>query len=510
MTPKREPLLLGIDLGTTAVKAAAYTPNGEIVGRGTSAYELRTVADSVEVNPATYWQAIVDSIRQVTASDSVDASQVQALSLSCQGETLLPLGPGNEPLRDAIVWLDSRATLEAAELSERFTSRDFYTVTGQPSMVPTWPAAKLLWLARHEPAVFAKTAKFALLEDYILHRLTGELVTEGSLATSTCYWDFRTKQWWSDMLGAIGVDIDQLPILVEPGTQIGGLIPAAAADLGLPVGTPVCAGALDQACGAIGAGNIAPGRLSENTGAAVALCSTVDSPTLDPAGRIPCHYHAMPDRYMLHTFTSGGVILQWFRDQLAGPEVAEAGTSGIAVYDVLDREAGNIEPGCSGLVAIPHFQGAMPPDSNPEARGAFVGLTLSHTRAHLLRAVMESVIYVIRRNVEVFSEVQDLPPSSIWSLGGGANSPLWKQMEADVLQLPVTTTQDHDAACLGAAMLAGAGTGTFTDVSQAAESMVRVGKVYEPNAHLQGVYDDAYSRFRAVTAALWPSAQGEI
>lgn len=508
MNRNREPLLLGVDLGTTAVKAAAYTFTGELAGRGSSEYELKTVADTVEVNAATYWRAIVDSIRQVVA-ESVDGPQIQALSLSCQGETLLPLSRTREPLRDAVVWLDSRAARESGQLASQFDTSHFYKVTGQPSMLPTWPAAKLRWLADHEREIFDNTSKFVLLEDYILYRLTGELVTEGSLATSTGYWNFRTKQWWPEMLAAIGVEAGQLPKLVEPGTHIGGLTPGAAGELGLPAGIAVCAGALDQACGAMGAGNVAPGRLSENTGAAVALCSTVDSPTLDPAGRVPCHYHGMPDRYMLHTFTSGGVILQWFRDQLAGVETAEAVATGTAIYDILDREAASIDPGCNGLIAIPHFQGAMAPDSNPEARGAFVGLTLGHTRAHLLRAVMESVIFVIRRNFEVFGEVQSSPPTGIWSLGGGAKSRLWKQMEADALQVPVATTQDHDAACLGAAMLAGTGIGVFQDIGEAAESMVRAGTVYEPDAGLKGVYDDAYCQFRRVTETLWPSGQEE-
>lgn len=505
MTRRRDPLLLGVDLGTTAVKAVAYRPGGSIAGHGLSEYELTTVADAVEVSPSTYWKALTESVHQVLAAPGIAAEAIAALAISCQGETLLPIGAQDEPLRDAIVWLDSRATEESDELDGLLGGRHFYEVTGQPSMLPTWPAAKVRWLALHEPAVFEATKKFLMLEDYVILKMTGELVTEGSLATSTCYWDFQKRQWWPEMLGALGIEATQLPSLVEPGTRIGGLLPSVADELGLAPGVAVCTGALDQACGAIGAGNVQPGRLSENTGAAVALCSTVDSPTLDPEMRIPCHYHGIPDRYMLHTFTSGGVILQWFRDQLAGVELAEAKARDVDVYDILNREAARIPAGCDGLVAIPHFQGAMAPESNPDARGAFVGLTLAHTRGHLLRSVMESVVYVIRRNVEVFGDVQGSPPSGIWSLGGGARSPLWKQMEADALQVPVTTAQHHDAACLGAAMLAGIGIGIYKDVVEAADKMVRVGAVYTPDPVLKQVYDDSYGRFRAVYEALWPS-----
>jgi sugar (pentulose or hexulose) kinase len=262
-------------------------------------------------------------------------------------------------------------------------------------------------------------------------------------------------------------------------------------------------GALDQACGAIGVGNVMPGRLSENTGAAVALCATLDGPTLDPEQRIPCHYHGIPDHYMLHTFTSGGIVLQWFRDQLGDAERATARNLGIDAYELLSLEAKTVAPGCDGLLALPHFQGAMAPDSNSLAKGAFVGLTLTHTRAHLVRAVLESVAYVIRRNVEVFDDLQ-AAPNGIWSLGGGAKSPVWKQIEADVLQLPVIAAANHDAATLGAAVLAGVATGQYADVKEAASQMVPVGTTYKPNPSMRDVYDEGYGHYQATYEALCP------
>jgi sugar (pentulose or hexulose) kinase len=265
----------------------------------------------------------------------------------------------------------------------------------------------------------------------------------------------------------------------------------------------VCAGALDQACGVIGVGNIVPGRLSENTGAAVALCATIDAPTLDPKQRIPCHYHGIPDLYMLHTFTSGGIVLQWFRDQLGDAERAKARDLGVDAYELLSQEAATIAPGCDGLLALPHFQGAMAPDSNSRARGAFIGLTLNHSRAHLVRAVLESVVYVIRRNVEVFSELQSAP-TGVWALGGGAKSAVWKQIEADALQLPITVAGNHDAATLGAAVLAGVATGRYSDVAEAVDQMVPAGTTYEPDPSLRAVYDEGYERYQATYEALCP------
>jgi sugar (pentulose or hexulose) kinase len=497
-------LLLGIDLGTTAVKSAVYDQEGGLVGIGSQEYDLLTGPNGVvEVAVDTVWQAVVVSVHDALAAPAVVPEQITALALSCQGETQLSLGRDDEPLGNAIVWLDSRAATEAQELGATFDPRIFYEVTGQPELVATWPAAKLRWLARHEPATFERTAKFALLEDYVILRMTGEFVTEGSLATSTCYWDFRSKLWWPQMLDELGVAVETLPAILEPGTQVGLLLPAVADELGLPRATSVCTGALDQACGAIGVGNVRPGRLSENTGAAVALCATLDGPALDPKRRIPCHYHGIPDHYMLHTFTSGGIVLQWFRDQLGDAEQATARNLGVDAYELLSLEANTIAPGCDGLLALPHFQGAMAPDSNSLAKGAFVGLTLTHTRAHLVRAVLESVVYVIRRNVEVFGELQ-ATPTGIWSLGGGAKSPVWKQIEADVLQLPVIVAANHDAATLGAAVLAGVATGRYADVAEAASQMVPPGTTYQPNPGLRGVYDEVYGHYQATYEALCP------
>jgi sugar (pentulose or hexulose) kinase len=497
-------LLLGIDLGTTAVKAAAYDEFGTLAAVGSHEYDLVTGANGmVEVAAETVWQALVDSVHSVIASSTIDPRQISALALSCQGETQLVIGDRDQVLGNAIVWLDSRAVAESDELASAFDHREFYEITGQPQMLATWPAAKWRWLGRHQPHVLRLAKRLSLLEDYIILRMTGEFVTEGSLATSTCYWNFRTKQWWPEMLDALEISPEKLPSIVEPGTRIGSLLPAVADELGLSARTAVCTGALDQACGAIGVGNVAPGRLSENTGAAVALCATLDQPVLDPKMRIPCHYHGIPDRYMLHTFTSGGVVLQWFRDQLCESERATARNMGVDAYELLSLEAANVAPGCDGLIAIPHFQGAMAPDSNSRARGAFVGLTLTHSRAHLARAIMESVVYVIRRNVEVFGELQ-AAPTGVWALGGGAKSAVWKQIEADVLQLPITVVAEQDAATLGAAILAGVATGRYGHVAEAAGQMVPTGATYQPNPSMREVYDEGYGRYQQTYQALCP------
>ena len=501
-------VVLGIDLGTTAVKCAVHDRDGRQLGSSSSEYELKTPGELlVEVAVATYWSAVCDVVRMAVHRAGVRARDVAALAISCQGETLLPVDVRGEPLRDAIVWLDSRAQEEATELAEAY-KEVLYEVTGQPEMVPTWPAAKALWLSRHEPGVVRDTAKLVLLEDYVLARMTGEYACEASLATSTCYWDFRKKTWWREMLDRVGFDAHQLPLIVEPGSPIAPLRPQVAEELGLTPKTLVCAGALDQACGAIGVGNVWPGIFSENTGAAVAICSTLDGPYLDPERRMPCHYHGVPDTYMFHTFTGGGVVLQWYRDRFCEAEVSVAKTSGLSAYGLLDAAAASVAPGAEGLTVIPHLQGAMSPESNPHARAAFLGMTLRHGKEHIARAILESIAFVVRHNIEVIESL-GIAVDTIRALGGGARSDVWKQIEADVTGRPVSTTVDPDsAATLGASVLAGVALGWYRDPNEAAGKMVTIRRTFMPEDANAETYDEAYARFRLANRLLGPTYVG--
>jgi xylulokinase len=498
------PLLIGLDLGTTALKCAAYREDGGLVASTTREYRLLTpAADVVEVHPFTYWNEFSAAIADLLDQPGVEAARVAAIGISAQGETLIAVQGDGAPTRNAIVWLDSRAAAESEELADRFDEKLFYEITGQPAMLPTWPAAKVLWMGRHEPGNFERTARFLLIEDYFLWRLTGEYASEGSLLTSTCYWNFRTKKWWPEMLDALGIDDSRLPAIVEPGTAIGRLLPEVARELGLPSSTTVCTGALDQACGAIGVGTVAAGRFSENTGAAVALCATLAEARLDPSRRMPCHYHGVPDTYMFHTFTSGGVVLRWFRDNFGDAERSVAASLGEDAYDLLAREAAVVAPGAEGLVLIPHLQGAMAPESNANARGAIVGLSLRHGRGHVARAILESIAFVVRRNVEVLEDLGlDIP--EIRALGGGARSRLWKQIEADVTKRPVLTTRQPDAATLGAAILAGVGLGRYASAQEAAEEMVQIDETFEPRAANFGLYDEMYAIYKQSYESLCP------
>lgn len=503
MQSQASDLLLGIDLGTTALKCAVYDLQGTLVGEKNIEYALLTPHQKwVEVDVETYWSALREALHALWRDVGIDPARMVSAGISAQGETLVPVGADGSPLRNAIVWLDNRAEAEATELQARFDD-SVYRRTGQPTMMATWPAAKLLWLMRHEPSVASRTAKYLLIEDWLLWRLTGEFVTEGSLVTSTCYWDPSTKQWWLEMLSAIGVSIDQLPTVVEPGTLVGAIRSVAADDLGLPRTLKVCTGALDQACGAIGGGNITPGHFSENTGAAVALCATVPKMTFDPAGAIPCHYHGLPDTYMMHTFTSGGIVLRWFRDQLCEPQINTAVAEGRDAYDTIGQLAAKTAPGADGLLMLPHLQGAMAPENNSYANGAFLGLTLQHGRGHFVRAIMESVAFIVRRNIDAI-EPLGTKIEKVRALGGGSKSSVWKQIEADILGRPVVTMKHSDAGALGAAILGGLGVGMWSDVSDAIANVVEEKHVYEPRTAFRNLYDERYETYIQAYNSLLP------
>jgi len=497
-------VVLAVDLGTTALKCALHDLQGNVVAKDTEEYQLITPdALSVEMDTETYWRAFSTAVAKVMKVSGIAPADVKALGLSAQGETLIVVDKSGKPLRRAIVWLDNRAQSEADELGELLGHRHAYKITGQVKLVPTWPAAKILWLRRHEPKLFDKVNKFLLLEDYFLHRMTGEYVCEGSLVTSTCYWNFRTKKWWPEMLNTLGITTAQLPRYCESGVPVGKLLPKVAEELGLSQQTVACMGALDQACGAIGVGNIRPGIFSENTGAALAICATVSQPTLDPNNQMPCHYHGVPDLYMLHTFTSGGIVLRWFRDEFAQMEKAKAQANGLDAYDLMGEEAARVPPGSEGLVMLPHLQGAMAPEANPKAKGVFFGFTLRHGRGHFMRAIMEAVGFIVQRNLEVI-EGLGVPVNEIRALGGGAHSRLWKQIEADITRRPVVTTTNEEAATLGAAILAGKAVGLYASIEEAAKQMVQIKERFEPNSKNFTLYEEAYGTYVQLYNRLCP------
>jgi sugar (pentulose or hexulose) kinase len=488
--------IIGIDAGTTAMKAVLFDQEGRALGRSSWEYQLLTPApDRAEMEAERYWRACCGCMQNLLQETGIDPREIAGLAISSQGETLVLVDEGGEPLYPAIVWLDNRSQAEADEIRDQFGVDMVFRVTGQPEVTPTWPATKILWLRRHQPQVFERVCKFLLLEDYLLFRFTSRFVADACLLSSSLLFDIRRKTWWAEMLDFVGIASDRLPDVQESGEVVSELTAEAARETGLWEGTLVATGGMDQALAALGAGNTRPGLITENTGGALAIVATLEQPIFDSGRGIPCHYHALPDTYYLLPWgQTAGMALRWFRDVFGQEEQQAAARSGVDAYDLLTALASKVPPGAEGLVALPHLMGAACPEFNPAARGVWFGIGLHHTKAHFVRAILEAVAYMLRRNVEILDGL-GVDVKEIRALGGGARSPLWNQIKADVLGVPVLTVTNEEQACLGAAILAGTAVGLYPSPVEAAQDLVAIGNRYEPDLATKPIYDHGYELY---------------
>ena len=487
-------LLLGIDAGTTSVKAALFKPDGCCLAIARQEYQLKTPAvDRAELDAEVYWDACIMTVRQVIADSHADPSQIVAMGVSSQGETLICVDEAGKPLYPAMIWLDNRATKQAEELSVRFGTVS-YLHTGIPEVIATWPASKIKWLAENEPAIFSKVHKFLLVQDFLVHRLTGAFATNGSIACTSLYYDFLQHSWWQPVLDAIGIFPRQLPTLMPTGAVVSTLLPSAAITLGLPPFVKVVAGGMDQCVGAIGAGNIDPGNFSETTGAALTIQVSLSVPDIDPNKTIPVYEHSIPGQYLLcPVCPTAGMAFKWFRDVFGAQEIALSETNQADAYDLLTELARSVPAGSDGLTMLPHLMGAYSPQANSAARGSFTGFTLSHTRGHFVRALLEGVAFLLKRNLEIIEQT-GLRVAEIRSTGGGARSQLWNQIKTDVTNVPIVTLINEDTALLGDAILAGVACGVFRSIKQGCDSMVTIKDKFLPGENV-AAYQEAYQQY---------------
>lgn len=495
-------LILGIDIGTTSLKTAVFDCEGTKQADAVVEYSLSTPNTAWVEAPCNVYMDSITRCMEIVRQKGVDTHCIRTVGFSVQGETLCLLDSDGKPLRNAIVWMDNRAGEQAEKLRAAFGDEKCYEITGQVSFEACWPAAKLLWVKEKEPDLWEKTRHILLLEDYIIYLLTGKFVSEGSLLTSTEYWNIKTKKYWQEMLDFIGIDEAYLPDIRESGELVGTILPAMAELLGISGDAKICTGALDQAAGAIGVGNIKPGIFSENIGAALAICVPTEKLTYDKNRQMPVHYFAIPNTYMMHTFTTGGMCLRWFRDGFCKEELAMQDATGLDAYYLMDKEAERIPAGSDGLVTLPHLQGSMAPDVNLNAKAVFYGATLKHGKAHFIRSIMESLGYIICRNMEAI-DAMGLRIEQIRTMGGGSKSDIWNQIKADITGKTLYLTQtSQDTACLGAAVLAGVAAGVFESIEAASASLVKIKKVYTPDSKKHEIYKKQYEKFKLIFSGL--------
>ena len=455
---------LGIDIGTTSVKTAAFDESLALKFSSTADYTLDAHGDIVEFDAESYWTIVKGEIEKARAQLNIDA-----LAVDTQCETLILTDKEGNPLCPAIVWLDNRATEEAEIIEAHFGHKRVYEVTGQPEITATWPACKLLWVKRNRPEIWEKAERVFLLEDWILFKLTGKFISEKTLQSSTIYFDIHKGEWWSEMLDFVGIRPEMLPELYSSAKEVGEY-----------EGIKVVTGAIDQIAGAIGAGVVKQGIVSVMTGTTMVIFLPSDTvPEYDEKSIVPCHYN-YDDKYCLLSWTpTAGMALKWFRNALCES----------FSFAELDEMAEKVSSGSDGLTFLPYLCGSTMPKYNPDARGSFTGLTAEHTRGHFVRSVMESVACMLKANLDYLG----LDIDEIRAMGGGANSPLWCQMKADMTGKRLVTLKNKETACLGSAILAGVGIGAFESVEAAAKA-IELDKVFES----RGVdYSECYERYLA-------------
>lgn len=454
--------LMGIDMGTTSVKTAVFNEQLEEKYRSVADYTLESKGDIIEFEAEKYWQIVSEEIDKAKAECAPEA-----LAIDTQCETLILTDESGNPVRKAIVWLDNRATKEAEEIEAHFGRKRVYEVTGQPEVTATWPASKLLWVKKNEPEVWEKTKKVFLLEDYILYKLTGKFVTEKTLQSSTIYFDIKNNEYWGEMLDFIGADKSMFPELLDSGVYIGDY-----------KGIKVSTSAMDQVAGAIGAGVVKKGTVSEMTGTTMVIFTPYDNvPEYNPDSIVPCHYNYDGKYCLLSWSPTAGMALKWFKNSFCEN----------FSFRELDDIAKEIPAGSDGVTFLPYLCGSTMPKYNPRARASFTGITTEHTRAHFVRAVMESVACMLKSNIEYL----DLQVNEIRAMGGGASSPLWCQIMSDMTGKKLSTLKNNETACLGSAILAGLGSGIFDSVESACR-MIEIGKEYLPT---DTDYTECYERF---------------
>lgn len=498
---------LTFDIGTTSVKTCVFDQTLCMRGHANGEYQLIAERPGyVELAPETYFQAILDGAKQAILRAGIDPIDIVSICCTTQGETLIPISRDGTALTPAIVWLDERATAEAARLGARFPAEVFYRETGLPELNGYTPIAKLLWLKEHEPAVYENTWKFLLLEDYIIYRLTGVCVSEKALATSTGWFQFSTDGYWSEMLDAAGIDANKLPELLECGEIVpGDLLPEVQKELGLSSRARVITGAMDQTAGAVGAGNLSPGILTETTGTALCLVATLDQPDLNHPSRVTVYRHIAPHRYLMITISmTAGMFLKWFKDTFCEAESTLAESESRSVYALFDEIVSRSEPGANGLIAYPYLNGSLQPHNDPSVRGVFYGMGLDSKKEHFLRAIFEGIAFLLRENLELIEEVNQIHVNEIRSLGGGAKSEIWRQIKADVAQRPIAALAESECASLGVAILSAVALGYYGSVEAAASSANAITDRREPDHSLAGLYDGLYEIYSSLYPQLEP------
>ena len=484
---------LGIDVGTSGTKTLACRENGKILATAVADYPLLHPHPGwSEQHPEDWWRATIASVRQVLARGRIKKDDVRGIGLSGQMHGSVFLDKADRVIRPAILWNDQRTAAECAEIESRAGGRKaIIRLVSNPALTG-FTAPKILWLRNHEPRHYERTRKVLLPKDYVRLRLTGQYATEVSDASGTLLLDVARRRWSKPLLSKLEIDPDQLPACYESEEVSGALTAAAASELGLAAGTPVVGGGGDQAAGAVGNGIVRAGVVSATLGTSGVVFAHSDQVETDPEGRLHTFCHAVRGKWhVMGVVLSAGGSFQWFRNQLGQGAVAEARRKKVDPYELLTAEAAGAPPGSEGLFFLPYLTGERTPHADPDARGAWIGLSLRHGRPHLVRSVLEGATYAMRDSLTLIRGMK-VPVREIRLSGGGARSKFWRQLQADVYGNTVVTTGAEEGPAFGVALLAAVGTGAYKSIAEACDATIQVTSKTTVDRRAKALYDRAY------------------
>lgn len=485
---------LGIDSSTTATKALLIGDDGSVIGVASSTYDYETPKPLwSEQQPMLWWTATVNSIRQVLADTGIDATAVSGIGLTGQMHGLVLLDAVGDVLRPAILWNDQRTGAECDEMRALIGKQRLIDITGNDALTG-FTAPKIVWVKNHEPKIYSRIAHILLPKDYVRYHLTDEFATDKAGGSGTQLFNVAQRNWSDEVVTALGIDRAWLPQTFEGTAVTGTLTPAAAKVTGLPAGIPVVGGGGDQAANAVGTGAVVDGVVALSLGTSGVVFVSSNKPVVEPDGRLHAFCHAAPGKWhLMGVMLSAAGSLRWFRDTVA---------PGTEFSDLVDA-AGKVPAGCDGLFFLPYLTGERTPHPDPLARGAFVGLTVRHTKNHLTRTVLEGVAYGLRDSFELMKAAGITRINQVRISGGGAKSALWRQILADVFQAELVTVNTAEGAAYGAALLAAVGTGAFNSVEEACQATINITGVTSPGDQ-SAIYQELYPLYRELYPTLKP------
>ncbi|NIA14910.1 MAG: xylulokinase [Nitrospiraceae bacterium] len=497
-------LAIGLDVGTSGTKGIAVDAEGQVVASALEEYPLLSPKPNwAEQDPAEWKGAAIKVLSRLAVDLGPCAVDVKGLGLTGQMHGSVFLDADNQVLRPAILWCDQRTAAQCDAITEKVGAERLIEMVCNPALTG-FTAPKILWLRDNEPEVYERVKRVLLPKDYIRYELTGEFATDVADASGTLLFDVRNRTWHTELMSMLDIPSDFMPRAYEGPEVTGTLTPGVANATGLPAGIPVVAGGGDQAAGGVGCGIVRTGVISSTVGTSGVVFAFADEVSLDPQGRVHTFCHAVPGKWhVMGVVLSAGGSLRWFRDALCRDEIAVAAETGADPYEYITAAADRAPLGAEGLTFLPYLTGERTPHKDPHAKGAFIGLSLRHDKAHMARAVLEGVAFAMRDSLEIIREM-GVPIEQVRASGGGARSEVWRRIQTDVNNAPLVLINVDEGPAYGAALLATVATGMYASVEEACDATIRVVDSWEPDAGRVRQYDDWFAEYQAAYNALAP------